>query len=349
MTDAETVRDRLTDADFPRWYRARQERQNARRGKFAWNSPTDPPDPPVHRPHTLLTCHRKQRYREENAPAETALPAGRFWVGSRIEEDLVLEYLTDVAPEDLLVGNSLWVDAPVSAGETDLRIRGATDPVFATPEGTPVLPTEVKTTSSLEHVDGPDERHRAQLHAYLAGLSATRDVDLEEGVLVYVSRETLDVRVVPVPFDESFWRDRVVPWMTALSGYRESAALPPASPEQDWECDTCEFRARCGRTDDPVSDLGTSGFVPGVVYPRHRVETALAADEDLDLTPTLAATYPDLAAGHSVADWRCEACGATHAPDRVDADDGPPTCERCASAGRFARLRGPVPDSPPVR
>ncbi|MFB6133336.1 MAG: PD-(D/E)XK nuclease family protein [Halanaeroarchaeum sp.] len=347
--EAEDVVDRLQTTDFRAWYRERERRQNARAGSFSRNSPSPPPDPAVHRPHTLLTCHRKQRYREENAPGEEPKPAGLFWIGSQIEEELVLEYLSSLAPTDVYVGNSMWVDTAVETKGRDLRLRGVTDPVFATGDGTPLLPVEVKTKRSIADVEEPEPHHRAQLHAYLYGLSATRDVDLERGLLLYVGRDDFSTRTFDVPFDEGFWRDRILPWLLAQTRYRRETGLPPADPKRDWECDVCEFRRRCGRTDDPVDDAGFEAFVPGHRYPRGRVEAALAADEDRQLTPILAEAYPDLAADSPVGPWRCEACGAIVRFDAVEWEGGElPRCERCAHAGRFARLRGRIPSAVPV-
>lgn len=347
--DSVTLRDLVLDTDFREWYREREHRRNARAGKFSRNTPSEPPAPHVHRPHTLLTCHRKQRYREANAPAEEPTPAGRFWIGTRIEEDLVLEYLSSLAPADVLVGNSLWIDATVETAAGELDIRGLTDPVFATRDGLPLLPIEVKTKRSLSNLDEPAARHRAQLHAYIFGLSATRDVDLSRGLVLYVGRDDLDARAFDVPFDETFWEERVLPWLAAQTHYRRESGLPPSVPERDWECDFCEFRHRCGKTDAPVVDAGFDAFVPGHKYPRDRVEAALAAGDDRSLTPTLAATYTDLAPEVAVTPLTCEACGATVPFSGVDwAGREPPTCDRCAESGRFARLRDPVPKSAPV-
>lgn len=348
MPDTEELWDRLVATDFRAWYREYTERRNARNGRFSRNTPDEPPKPEVNRPHTVLTCHRKQRYREENTPAEEPAPRGRFWVGSRIEEDLVLDYLADIAPDGVLVGNSLWVDAPLETADREIRLQGLTDPVFATRDGTPLLPTEVKTKRDVSTVDGPSEHHRAQLHAYIHALSVTRDVDLDRGALVYVSRVDLDATVIDVPFDEVFWNDRVVPWMADHTAYRRRPGIPPARPEQNWECDNCEFRIRCGKTDDPVDDAGFDGFVPRHRYPRGRVEAALAADDGRVLSPTLARAYPDIAEDAEVADWTCEACGATVPFTAVSGGADEPTCQRCAENGQFARLRGSPPDAVPI-
>ncbi|MFW5918902.1 MAG: PD-(D/E)XK nuclease family protein [Halanaeroarchaeum sp.] len=351
MTDVDrpAIRDALESADFEQWYRHREERHNARAGNFSRNLPSDPPEPTHHAPHTLLSCHRKQQYREENAPAETHRPAGLFWLGSRIEEDVVLPFLEAVAPESVYVGNDIWVDAPVQTDVGELRVRGLTDPVFATRDGTPLLPTEVKTKRDSSGTGEPATHHRAQLHAYLYGLSEAGNRDLSEGVLVYVSRTELTVRTHRVPFDESFWVDRVVRWMVEQTGFRRDDGIPPADPEHEWECENCEFRIRCGRTDDPVTDAGFDGFVPDHRYPRERVREALDADPTLKLTPTLARTYPDLADDRAVADWVCEACGERYRFGNVASGDAnPKTCPACNQKGRYATLRGPVPDTAPI-
>lgn len=351
MTDIDpsAIRSALVAADFEQWYRHREERHNARAGNFSRNLPSDPPEPTHHAPHTLLSCHRKQRYREENTPAETRRPAGLFWFGSRIEEDVVLPFLETVAPDTVYVGNDVWIDAPVETDVGELRVRGLTDPLFATRDGTPLYPTEVKTKRELSGSGEPADHHRAQLHAYLHGLAETTERDLDGGLLVYVSRTELAVRTQRISFDESFWTGRVVRWMVEQTGFRWKDGIPPADPEHGWECDNCEFRIRCGRTDHPVSNAGFDGFVPDHRYPRERVRDALDADPALELTPTLARTYPDLADERSVADWVCEACGERYRYEDGGSDGGdPPTCMGCRQDGRYATLRGPLPDTAPI-
>jgi CRISPR-associated exonuclease Cas4 len=348
-TDPPAIRNALEAADFEQWYRHREERHNARAGNFSRNFPSDPPEPTHHAPHTLLSCHRKQRYREENAPAETRRPAGLFWLGSRIEEDVVLPFLEDTAPEDVYVGNDVWIDAPVQTGVGELRVRGLTDPLFATRDGTPLYPTEVKTKRELSGSGDPADHHRAQLHAYLHGLSETTEHDLDGGLLVYVSRTELTVRTHRVTFDEAFWSDRVVEWMAEQTRYRRAAGIPPDDPEHEWECGTCEFRTRCGRADQPTSNAGFDGFVPDYRYPRERVQDALDADSGLKLTPTLALTFPTLADERAVADWVCEGCGDRYRFEAVSPNEGGlPTCPACREDGRYATLRGPPLDSAPI-
>ncbi|MFB6152751.1 MAG: PD-(D/E)XK nuclease family protein [Halodesulfurarchaeum sp.] len=339
--------DRLEKADFQDWYRERDRRENARQGHFHRNVPTGDPPTDLHFPHTLLQCHRKRRYEEAGAPAETVPPHGRFWMGSRLESELVLPFLADrVAAPDESVTAGIGFEAPVETDAGRLRLRGRTDPVITTADGTVLLPTEVKTKRNVDGGITPGEHHLAQLHAYMQGLSATRDRPVSEAALVYVSRADLAVRTFRVTFDAAFWQERVLPWLRRQTTYRETGDLPPANPEQGWECDRCPFRNRCGEGRHPAGDVGPVGFLPNLQYPRAAVMDHLRAAPGTRLTPTLARTYPELAASHSVADWHCPVCGSRYEP--LDVDSGPgteeaPSCPACRASGDFVTLEGPSP------
>lgn len=343
----ERLLERAETADFSAWYRERRRRERAREGRFEYIGPREPPPAAVHFPSSLLLCHRKRRYVETNAPAEQPAPLGRYRTGTAVEEDLVHPFLEDqVTGPDTFVTNGIGFEVDVDSSVGPLRLRGRTDPVVTTLDGTPLVPTEVKTVADLDHLDGPRESHRAQLHAYLHALSEQSPEPIQAGLLAYVSRQTLAVETFQVSFEERFWRDRVVPWMATLTKARSAAGLPPADPEQDWECSLCSYRRRCGRTEDPVADAGPAGFVPGHRYPRPSVEDHLEAHE-VPLTPTLARAYPTLADSHPVADWHCPVCDTTFPFDAVDRQAGSgdrPHCPDCATAGEYAVLEVPGPD-----
>jgi len=134
---------------------------------------------------------------EGECPAEKGLPEGILWQGTRFEEDIALPYLRDtVSTEELFVTNSLYVDFEVTGDDETLQLTGSTDPVVVDREGDPILPTEIKTKKSVEHVTEPNEHHKAQLHAYLVGLSKKYDTNLSRGVLIYGSRESFDIKVL---------------------------------------------------------------------------------------------------------------------------------------------------------
>mgnify|MGYP000672285637 CR=1 FL=1 len=279
-------------------------------------------------------------------------PRGIFWAGTRIEEDLVQPFLEDVTADAsrsrTYVQNSMWVDYEVETDAREVRIRGATDPVVCTPEGEPLLPTEVKAKRSLDTVDKADPQpathHRAQLHAYMYGLNQQVNYSIQTGLVIYVDREQHELVAMDVEFDPTFWRSQVLEWAATQSEYRLKDELPPSAPAFGWECSYCSFRERCGEGESPYSD---EGFLPLTKYPREQVEAALEAEGGATmLTPTLAHQHSELAEVHTVADWRCSVCGATIEWTAVEWDGtvtAPPSCPACAAARRPADLRGPTP------
>ena len=345
--EPDTALAQISTRSFRTWRHATEERKNIEEGKAYFNDPSPVPPPEKHTPSSLLQCHRKLVYRKENAPAESEMAHGILWVGSRFEEDIVLPYLRDaVADDGLFVTNSLYVDFELESDDCDLIVKGSTDPVVVDADGTPVLPTEVKTKNSLEYLDEPNEHHKAQLHAYMVGLSQKYDVDVKRGCLIYGGRDSFDLKVFDVEFDTEFWQETVVSWATEHTEYRLDGELPPATSRFGWECDFCSYRERCGKSNRPVSDRGSRGFLPLMEYPRSQVVEYLKADPDAMLTPTLAERYPDLATEHGVSQWRCTACSEQFDHDEVDwggDTDTPPLCACCAREDTPAPLTGPWP------
>lgn len=172
----------------------------------------------------------------------------------------------------------MWIDDTVETPDgEELRFRGSTDPVIVDRESEPLLVTEVKTKSSLDNLDEPNRHHRAQVHAYVHGPSEKYDHAVEDAVIIYGGRTSMNVRVFEEPFSPAFF-ERVLDWAATHTEYRESDTLPPADPEYGWECRFCSFKHRCGESDRPFSDTGVSGFLPLVDdYPRERIVEYLDA------------------------------------------------------------------------
>jgi CRISPR/Cas system-associated exonuclease Cas4 (RecB family) len=337
----------ITSKRFDEWYQHQTFRQNIRDGKPYFNGPSSVPPPERHSPSSLLQCHRKIQYRQENAPEEQDDAEGILWTGRRVEEDIVLPFLQEVVgTEQIYVRNSMWIDFTADINGHDIRIKGVTDPVLVDKNSNPLMPTEVKTTSSLEYKDSPNTHHRAQLHAYLAGLSDKSDQDLSEGVLIYVSRETLEMKAFRIEFNPIFWRETVLSWAKTHTEYRLEDELSPADPEYDWECKYCSYRERCGKGDGPHANEGPEGFLPDVAsYPREKVEEYLKAHDDAKLTATLAKEYPDLAQHHDVRMWQCPGCSISFKNSDIEAEPGTrsrPLCPECIEDGSIVELMSPT-------
>lgn len=348
-------RDRLVErssADaFDTWYREREFANNIRQGTPYFNGPSIVTPTERHSPSKLLQCHRKTVYDRLNAPEESVDPQGIFWVGSRVEEDVVLPFLRQAVtgPEEY-VTNSIWVDFTEETDAGELRIKGETDPVIVDADANPILPTEVKTKSSVEDIDAPNPHHRAQIHAYLKGLSAKQDQNITRALIIYVGRTNLNMRVFEVTFDPVFWTHTVINWARTQTTYRLNSELPPADPEQYWECSFCAYQERCGEGESEYADIGATGLLPGIrEYPRQKVLEYLEAQDGAKLTPTLAHQYPDLhrAQGFDVHDWECRNCERTYSWDAIDWNSEAidlPRCPNCSDSEPIHLLSGPPPE-----
>lgn len=345
----QSILNRITNRTFTEWYSEQQFQTNILEGQAYFNGPSPPKDPDRYSPSKLLQCHRKASYARQNTPREGTPPEGLFWIGSEFEEEVIVPFLQSITTPETYVTNSLWIDAEIVVEGTALQLRGSTDPAIVTAEADPLLLTEIKTTSSLDHLSEPKEHHRAQLHAYLYALNDEYEHDITEGLIVYGCRKTLDIEVFHVEFDAAFWAD-ILDWMSEQTEFEQADALPPASPERDWECSYCSFKHRCGEADTPFTDIGLDGLLPLFdEYDRENLEEYLDAHSDADarLTPTLAHTFPDLARDYGVYEWSCPACNTTYAWDVLDWDGdttSPPVCPRCIESGELITVSGPNPD-----
>jgi CRISPR/Cas system-associated exonuclease Cas4 (RecB family) len=340
----------LSNDSFETWHDQRERRKNIENGKAHYNQPGNVPPAMQHRPSSLAVCSRKIAYRQTNAPSESDSPTGIFWMGTKFEEKIILPYLREIASAHGRYGtNDMWVEFEIETDSEPLTIRGSTDPVITDRQGRPVLPTEVKSTSSVDHLDEPRVEHRAQLHAYLEGLSRKYDREIRTGAIIYGSREDFEVKVFPVQFDPDFWEDTVLGWASEHTEYRLQEQLPPADPTHDWECKFCDYAERCGKGDLGVSDTGSRGFLPLFTdYPRKSVVEYLDAhrSEGAKLTPSLAQQFPELAREYGAYPWQCSNCGSTFDWDAIEWNqqgEMPPPCPNCSTHTIDGFLRGPAP------
>ncbi|WP_433629600.1 CRISPR-associated protein Cas4 [Halomicrococcus sp. NG-SE-24] len=344
----QAVLDRISNREFTEWYSEQQFQTNILEGQAYFNGPSPPKDPDRHSPSKLLQCHRKASYARQNAPREGTPPEGLFWIGTEFEEQVIVPFLQDITTQNTYVTNSLWIDAEIVVDGTELRVRGSTDPAIVTPDAEPLLVTEIKTTTSLDHLSKPKPHHRAQLHAYLFALDREYDHSVTDGMIVYGSRKTLNIEAFHIEFDAGFW-ERVVDWMREQTVFERSGELPPATPERDWECNYCSFKHRCGQGDSPYADIGYDGLLPAFTgYDRQNLVDYLEAHDGRDarLTPALAHQYPELVDEYGAYDWSCSRCSESYAWDTVEWDgntDDLPFCPTCAESGVLVTVSGPEP------
>lgn len=336
--------ERLASSSLQEWNKQRRWKKNIREGQSYFNGPSDVTHPRKHSPSQLLKCKRKSFYKRLNAPEETDDPMGIFWIGSRLEEDLVMPFLEEtVAETDQYVTNSIWIDFIVQTDVGKVRLKGATDPVIVTEDAEPILPFEIKTKRSVDDLRSPNGHHRAQVHAYLKGLSKKYDSTIDEAVLLYVSRADLDIQPFRVKFNQDFWKQTILPWITDVTAHQLKKELPPAEPEYDWECHYCPYKERCGEGDREYENEPPTGLLPLFDYPRCNLAGYLEVHGE-KLTPHVAHQYPELADQFGVYDWTCSGCDvAFDWKELSPRQDSPPRCPRCSEEGTIRFVSGPKP------
>lgn len=346
-TEPKRLANEIVTTSFDRWYNEYQITQNIKNGKPFFNGSSKPKPAGNFRASELLQCHRKIFYKHHKAPSETTLPQGQFFVGNKFEHELAEEFLEDaISAENRYIQNDLWAQVTINSELGSITINGSTDPVIVDKVGEPFLPAEIKTTSSIEYRSSPSEHHLAQLHSYMVGLSDKWNKNIDYGILLYADRDSLGTKAFKVPFDREFWQERVIPWLKSNTYYRVFGFLPPAEPEQDWECDYCPYQHRCGAGGTGFEDEKPGGFLPMFTdYPESKVKEYLDSHDDAKLTPSLANTHPTVAAQHDVHDWVCTDCDARIPWDQVEWEGGEgPPCPECDEEDNPGRLRDPTTD-----
>lgn len=346
--DTDTIKNDISPETFRSWRQRQKYRENIKAGNHEYNMGGYDVEPRRHSPHELAQCPRKIHYREQNAPRENESPDGVFFVGTQIEEEIVEPYLDDIAEQhNLFVQNSKWVECEIETDDVGaIEIKGSTDPVICDADGDPHICTEIKSTKSLEYLDGPREHHLAQLRAYQYAISQEHG-EIPDGLLLYVDKTTLELRVYSPEFDENWFEHYVVDWAASLTEHRLNNELPPADPQQDWECDNCEFKERCGRGDSPVKAQPAEGFLPVTEYPISAIGEYLRAHETARVSPSIAMENPEIADLYNVDPWVCRRCNAQYDWGSLEEDRSfseRPDCPDCAADGKQTPLRGPLPE-----
>lgn len=355
----EDILGEISPEAFTDWYQEQEYADNIREGKPYFNSPGYIAPEQKHNPSKFLQCHRKVSYKNQNTPSENGDPNGIFFFGNQFEEEVALPFLDDIANDidgNNYVRQDMYINHEVTVDGVDLLVKGETDPVITDREGAPLVITEIKTARSVDSKKGPDggpsRRHKAQIHAYMAGLNEEYDRDIDKGLIIYGARQTFDMAVCEVEFDEEFWKETVLDWAQTQTEYRIDEELPPADPEEpSWECQYCDYQNRCGENDDnDWEDIGTDGFVPLLEYPESPAEDYLRSEREngMKLTPTLAHQHPEIADEYEVFDWVCDYCTSTYDWDHFDWDGdnlNPPSCPNCKDEHGNLPLRGPLPEN----
>lgn len=144
-----------------------------------------------------------------------------------------------------LVKNECQLEQQVRIEDTTLDVTGYADAVVTLPDGRKIV-YEVKSKHSkafwymVEKGEGANKHHLRQLWFYLYNLG------IEEGRLIYVSKDDLTIAEYPVYLKDKELGDSILAEIALLNDCLK-AGLPPKPPTdpKDWRVKYCSFHKQC--------------------------------------------------------------------------------------------------------
>jgi len=161
--------------------------------------------------------------------------------------------MVDEADERKLpeVGNAIhrmvqeWITARTSAKEftSETRMRFPAfkfsfrcDGIFVVKDW--VLEIKTISDSAFTALQVPRPQDLGQVHCYMYTL------DIPRCILLYVNRNTGEMKEFKVYFSDKIWRDKVLAVLAAVYEHRDKGTRPPR-PKSKYECERCKFRRHC--------------------------------------------------------------------------------------------------------
>ena len=189
-------------------------------------------------PSEIGGCLRKAWY-SYKIPKETDAELRKiFWVGDMIHNFVVEVIKSEKNPSVELVAAEL----PFQINVDDFVISGRVDDIILLKVEDKKLLVEVKSTSYIDYTNEPKEAHVIQLMLYMQAMK------INEGIVLYVEKNTLKTKTFPLTFDESLVNITLNRFRT-LHKHLVSDLIP--DPEArivkslSWMCAKCNYREEC--------------------------------------------------------------------------------------------------------
>jgi len=186
---------------------------------------------------SALMCKRSSFYSFFNCPKERPPPKGIYILGRRVE-DIYYEKLKE--KYSYYLKNDIRTRLVIN---DEIEVVGFTDPVILGDNLEAKVVLEIKSRGGRWYVPEPNTHHVAQLLIYLRALRCT------DGRLVYISRENLEnikeFQIDPLSAEMVELWEKVKSWYIDLHKYVKTETLPPAVPEESWQCSYCDYELAC--------------------------------------------------------------------------------------------------------
>ena len=183
-------------------------------------------------------CLRKAYYSFIN-PKETDLELTKIFEAGNIVHDFVSKvFESDKNPDVELLESETSFGIPID----DFVISGRIDNLILLKEQDKKVLVEVKSTKAIDYLESPQESHIMQLQLYLHARK------MQEGVLVYVEKNTLKSKTFPVTYNASMY-EAVINRFKKLHEHLKNSSTP--APEsrliegKKWMCRYCNYKTEC--------------------------------------------------------------------------------------------------------
>lgn len=189
-------------------------------------------------PSEIGSCLRKTWY-SYKFPKEIEPGLLRIFEMGNILHDFVVEVLKSEKTPDVELLES---EFPVKKEMEGFTISGRVDNLLLLKQSGKNVLVEVKSTSNVDRVKGPQISHVRQLQFYMLATG------VHNGALLYIDKRNLESKVFSVPFSETE-ADDVLERFKSLHSHLTGKKVPPAEAKGDkriaWMCNYCEYSDKC--------------------------------------------------------------------------------------------------------
>lgn len=189
-------------------------------------------------PSEIGSCLRKTWY-SYKSPKEIEPGLLRIFEMGNVLHDFVVEVLKSEKTPDVELLES---ELPVKMEMDGFTISGRVDNLLLLKQSGKNVLVEVKSTSNVGKVKGPQIAHVRQLQFYMLVTG------VHNGTMLYIDKRNLESKVFSVPFSETEADDVLKRFKTLHSSLTEER-IPVAEAKGDeriaWMCNYCEYSDKC--------------------------------------------------------------------------------------------------------
>lgn len=189
-------------------------------------------------PSSIGQCLRKQWFSFRN-PKEAGPELLKVFEAGNLMHDFIVDVLkSEKTPEVELLES----EVPIKYQGSGFLVSGRVDDLILVKANRKKLLLEVKSTKDIRYTKAPQAGHIMQLQFYLHAM------DLKEGVILYIEKNTLQTRQFHVKYSKGQAYKILRRFETLHKSLAEDKIPRPEAREKKWMawmCGYCEYAEEC--------------------------------------------------------------------------------------------------------